>query len=194
VAAAGLYLPSREFAHAGHELTQTILRSKVSREHDPLLARLLAATAMRHFPDFAPDLVVSVPAAPGREDRFRHIRGELAGRIGAADAGSALRQTRVVAEYRRMSIAQRWAVAEGRCRAGDSVRGKSILLIDDVVTSGAQAGEAIRALAEAGAAEVRFACVARTHGGAGLRQLGAAGNLIAARTGSVVPASHTITL
>ena len=194
MAAAGLYLPSREFAHAGHELTQTILRSKVSREHDPLLARLLAATAMRHFPDFAPDLVVSVPAAPGREDRFRHIRGELAGRIGAADAGSALRQTRVVAEYRRMSIAQRWAVAEGRCCAGEWVRGKSILLIDDVVTSGAQAGEAIRALAEAGAADVRFACVARTLGGAGLRQLGADGSLIVARTGSVVPASHTITL
>ena len=81
VAAAGLYLPSRELAHAGHELTQTILRSKVSREHDPLLAGLLAATAMRHFPGFTPDLVVSVPPAPGREDRFRHIRGELARRI-----------------------------------------------------------------------------------------------------------------
>jgi hypothetical protein len=39
-----------------------------------------------------------------------------------------------------------------------------VLLIDDVVTSGAQAGDAIRALLAAGATEVRFACVARTIG------------------------------
>ena len=42
-----------------------------------------------------------------------------------------------------------------------------MLLIDDVVTSGAQASDAIRALLAAGATEVRFACVARTIGGQG---------------------------
>ena len=68
-AAAGLYVPSRELAHAGHELTQKILESKVSREHDPLFARLLAQSAARHFPGFTPELVVSLPPKPGRDDR-----------------------------------------------------------------------------------------------------------------------------
>jgi adenine/guanine phosphoribosyltransferase-like PRPP-binding protein len=37
-----------------------------------------------------------------------------------------------------------------------------VLLIDDVVTTGAQAGDGTRALLAAGAADVRIACVART--------------------------------
>jgi hypothetical protein len=65
-AAAGLYLPSREFAHPGHELSQKIRESKLSREHDPLFARLLAQSAARHFPDFRPDLVVSPLPRPGQ--------------------------------------------------------------------------------------------------------------------------------
>ena len=166
-AAAGLYLPAGELAHAGHELTQKILTSKVSREHDPLLARLLAAVATLHFPHFKPDLVASVPPAPGREDRFRNIRSQLATETGATDAGPALTQTRVVADYRRMNLAQRRAASHGRCYANGSVGAKSVLLIDDVVTSGAQASDAIRALKAAGAGDVRFACVARSIGAPG---------------------------
>jgi len=163
-AAAGVYVPSCEIAHAGHELTQIIARSKASREHDSVLARLLAASAMRHFPQFRPDLVVSLPPKPGEEDRFRNIRRELAAQLGAGDSPRALRLARVTRDYRRMSDAQRRAVAQGLYVAGGAVRAKSVLLIDDVVTSGAQAGDAIRALVAAGAVEVRFACVARTIG------------------------------
>src|SRR5918999_2214154 len=93
-AAAGLYVPSRELAHAGHELTQKIRESKLSREHDPLFARLLAGSAARHFPGFTPELVVSLPPKPGRDDRFRNVRRWLASRLGAADGGSALSLTR----------------------------------------------------------------------------------------------------
>jgi hypothetical protein len=53
---ADLYGPSRDLAHGGDELTQKILQSKTSREHDPLLARLLAAASARHYPQFEPDL------------------------------------------------------------------------------------------------------------------------------------------
>ena len=63
-AAAGLYVPSRELAHPGHELSQRIRESKLSREHDPLFARLLAGSAARHFPGFTPELVVSLPPKP----------------------------------------------------------------------------------------------------------------------------------
>ena len=163
-AAAGLYLPSRELAHAGHELTQMILRSKLSREHDPALARLLAAAASRHSPDFAPELVVSVPPTPGQDDRFRNIRTELARRTAACDVGAALSQTRAVPDYRRMTVAQRRAASDGRCTANHLVRGRSVLLIDDVVASGGQASDAIRALHAAGAADVRFVCLARSVG------------------------------
>src|SRR5919106_1810713 len=111
-AAAGLYVPSREFAHAGHELTQKILESKISREHDPLFAQLLARSTARHFPNFKPDLVVSLPPKPGQGDRFRNVRRELAARLGAVDGGAALTQRIVVPNYRRITAAQ----------AGDAIR------------------------------------------------------------------------
>ena|SRR5215211_3121000 len=162
LAAAGLYVPSRQPAHPGHELTQKILESKLSREHDPLLARLLAAAAARHFPTFTPDLVASLPPKPGQDDRFPNLRRELAARFGAADARGALTHTRISPDYRRMGATERLAAADGSYLAASSVRGKSVLLIDDVVTTGAQAGDGTRALLAAGAAHVRIACVART--------------------------------
>ena len=173
-AAAGLCVPSREFAHAGHQLTQKILESKVSREHDPLFAQLLARSTARYFPSFNPDLVVSLPPKPGQDDRFRNVRRELAAGLGAVDGGAALTQRMVVPNYRRMTAAQRFAAAGGRFLAGDSVRAKAVLLIDDVVTTGAQAGDAIRALIAAGATDVRVACVAHTIAAPTDRRLGTA--------------------
>ena len=159
--ATGLYIPA--FARGGRRedgLSLKIRRSKVLREHDRELTDRLVEAVVRAFPGLAPELVVSVPRRPGEEDRFRYIRAGLAGRIGAADGGPALRQTRIVAGYRELTTPERRASCPGRFAAHDRVRGRSVLLIDDVVTSGAQASEAIRALEAAGARLVRFAAVA----------------------------------
>ena len=159
--AAGLYMSA--FVRGGRredELSLKIRRSKVSREHDRTLTDRLVEAVARAFPGLARELVVSVPQPAGDEDRFRYIRAGLAGRIGAADGGPALRQTRVVACYRELRTPQRRASCPGRFAAHDHVRGRSVRLIDDVVTSGAQASEVIRALAAAGARLVRFAAVA----------------------------------
>ena len=47
---------------------------------------------------------------------------------------------------------------------GARVEGKSLLLVDDVVTSGATMGECCRVLLMAGAREVWCAALARAHG------------------------------
>jgi predicted amidophosphoribosyltransferase len=107
------------------------------------------------------ELVVSVPPRPGQPDRFEAIRGQLAKRLRAADGSSVLRQTRVIADYRQLTRAQRAAVCPGRFVAAARLHGKRVLLIDDVVTSGSQAREAARALIGAGAAGWRFAAVAQ---------------------------------
>jgi predicted amidophosphoribosyltransferase len=159
--AAALYVPSFVRGHATHELTHKIRRSKVSREHDREFAELLAVAATRRFPEFQPDLIVSVPERPGADDRLRSIRTLVAGRMGAADAGRVLRQRWVVADYRQMTRAERREASAGRFMAQQPIDGYRVLLIDDVVTSGWQAREAIRALIAAGAGAWRFAAVAR---------------------------------
>jgi hypothetical protein len=163
----GLYLPSFDCGHAGHDLTQRIRRNKSSREHDPELARLLAATAASDLPPFDAELVVSIPPKPGHDDRFRNIRPDVARRLGAADGGPVLSQTRVITDYRPLAIAERQLASSGRFAANQVVRDRSVLVIDDVVTSGAQAADAIRALADAGASALRFVAIARAAAGPG---------------------------
>lgn len=135
--------------------------SKESRDHDMELAELLARLTLRAFPRFKPDLVVSVPERPGQEDRFRTIRSEVARRVDAATGHAVLRQIRDVEGYRQMTRAQRRRSVAGSFLARGSVRGKSVLVVDDVVTSGGKAREAVRALMLAGAVDWRFSAVAR---------------------------------
>ncbi len=51
-----------------------------------------------------------------------------------------------------------------RVRRPDAVRGARVLLVDDVLTTGATCSEAARTLKRAGAAWVAVAVVARTQG------------------------------
>ena len=148
-AAAGVYLPSFEPGHGGHELTQQIGQSKVSRRH------------VTHLSKFTPELVISIPCRRDQEDRFRHIRRMLATRAGAGDE-AALNQTRVVEGYRQLPAGERRARCPGRLAAEAWVRGNDVLLIDDVITTGAQATDAIRALYAAEAATVAFVAIAET--------------------------------
>ena len=76
-----------------------------------------------------------------------------------------------------MGPVQRRAFCAGRFVARVPLHGKRVLLIDDVVTSGSQAREAIRALHAAGAADWRFVALARATAAPGedetnLRRLG----------------------
>jgi hypothetical protein len=73
----------------------------------------------------------------------------------------------LIADYRRLPIAERGLASRGRFTASEAVHGRAVLVIDDVVTSGAQAGDAIRALAEAGASALGFVAIARASAGPG---------------------------
>lgn len=130
----------------------------------PEFARLPAAVVARCVAGFQAELVVSIPPKPGQEERFRNIRREVAARVEATDGGAVLALTRVVADYRQMTIAQRLAAAGGWFTAKESVSGPSVLLIDDVLIWGAQASGASHALNESGAADLRFIAVARATG------------------------------
>lgn len=100
--------------------------------------------------------------------------GELAralgGRLGLRVAGL-LRRRRRTGKLEGLSRSRRVELLRGafeaRVWASDLVRGRAVLLVDDVMTTGATCGEAARVLKRAGAARVFVAVIGRTEEGRG---------------------------
>ena len=135
----------------------------------PRLARMLAEAARRAPLDTA-TLVVPVPLHPARErergfNQAALLASTVATRVGlrldrfslARVAHSERHRAGMDARARRESVREAFAVTRPRI-----VRGESVLLVDDVFTTGATASACARALLDAGARAVFVLTAART--------------------------------
>lgn len=132
------------------------------------LTDLLQGCVLAHYTVADVDAVVPVPLHAGRQrDRGYNqaalLAWKLAGRLDRPCLGDALvrlrptpTQTRLHAEERRANVRGAFAV-----RAPAWVRGRTVLLVDDVMTTGATLSEAAATLRRAGAWRVWAATVAR---------------------------------
>jgi ComF family protein len=137
----------------------------------PALVQRLADMHQRAAASPHPGLLLPMPLSTERlRERGHNQAWELARRLAArlncaADAQLLLRlrdtphQTRLAPSERAANVRGAFA-AEPRRLA--ELRGRDITLIDDVMTTGASAAEATRALLQAGATRVQVWVVART--------------------------------
>ena len=112
------------------------------------------------------DLVVPVPIPWLRRlrrgfNQAELIAGEAARRLSLPLARWALVRTKAAPVQAGLARSRRLVAPRGTMRARKSVKDRSVLLVDDVMTTGATANEAARALREAGARRVVVAVVAR---------------------------------
>jgi ComF family protein len=142
-------------------------------EYAPLFARWIGRAAAEVVADA--DAVVPVPLHPLRLLKRRYnqaaeIARPLARRAGLEYLADALVRTRRTESQgaarsgtgRRRNVAGAFAVPEGRAK---QVKGRRVLLIDDVLTTGATVNACARALLKAGARGVDVAVIARTPSG-----------------------------
>ncbi len=132
------------------------------------LGDLLAGLGLRALPGAAPDLLVPVPLHPRRaRERGYNQALLLARRLerawGVPVAAHALRravptqpQADLDAAARRRNVRDAFAV-----QSPGLIAGRHVVLVDDVLTTGATAGECARTLSRAGAATVGVLTVAR---------------------------------
>jgi hypothetical protein len=151
--ACGRYLSATDRRLSRHRLSALILAAKERPAAAELLGSVLAAGAAAAEGDV--DLVASIPVGTvGGFDRFAAARGAVAAATGA-EAADLIEMTTAVEGYTSLDRDRRRMVNEGRFRARRVLDGESVLLLDDVYTSGSQSRACARALGAGGAGEVR---------------------------------------
>ena len=129
-------------------------------------AALPLAEEMAYLDSAEEELIVPVPT----DERRRKKRGfnqstllsQHMGKTLGMPVREALMRTESRAPQRGLNAEQRKRNLVGCMIADESVRGRRVLLIDDIYTTGATVSEAARALRAAGAKSVGVVCAART--------------------------------
>ncbi len=145
------------YAGAGRELVAR-LKYRNARGSVPFLARGMAAIAPHDV-----DLVTWAPTTPARLRRRGFDQARLLARAVARQLGvpcrPVLRRRPGPAQTGRDALTRHSGPGFAGVRG---VQGRRVLLVDDVVTTGATVAAASRALREAGATEVHVVAAART--------------------------------
>lgn len=145
-----------------------IHRFKYGRERAlaDVFAFLMAEMIQAEFSDVRFDLVLPVPMHPSskRERGFNQaeeLARRVAGRLGMRFSPRGIRRTRRTASQTVLNLAERIQNLRGAFSSDPHVvRGKRVLLVDDVITTGTTVGECSRSLSRSGALAVYVATVA----------------------------------
>lgn len=153
------------------DVRQSLLRYKFlgTRSYAPIYGRLLAMKLTEQWPNGF-DILTWIPVSRRRRIKRGFDQVELLARAVGKELGvKPVRTLRKIRHNPPQSTitgeAQRKANVLGAYRVIDptSLSGKRILLLDDILTTGATASECARVLLTAGAKEVYLAAVATAH-------------------------------
>ena len=147
---------------------RSLLRYKFhgARHYAPSYGRILAMRILREHPEGF-DVITWVPVSPLRKLRRGYDQVELLAK--AVSAELSIPACRLLKKVRHnppqsgfSGHPERRANVLGvyRCVDKEHIKGKRILLLDDILTTGATAGECARVLLSAGGSEVHCAVVA----------------------------------
>ncbi len=145
----------------------------VKRQHNLPLMRFLAKEMYALDPESitGSTVITFAPRSPQAQTEYGYDQGKLLAKFLAKESGGDFRtllrhkRTKKHAEQKLLNYSQRAANVHGAYAVlhKKAVRGKDILLIDDVVTSGATLGECMAMLYKAGAKSVACRSIALTY-------------------------------
>jgi predicted amidophosphoribosyltransferase len=157
----------------GGQLKDILLRMKTA-EGDALsltMGRLIWQMRGERLARLGVDVVAPIPLHWRRRVAHRTnsaavLAEVLSSKLGAPRADGMLRRNRYTRKQFDVSPTERWTNVRSAfaVRAGYHLRDAHVLLVDDILTTGATCSEAARTLRAAGAARISIAVVARAYG------------------------------
>lgn len=152
------------YAFPADRLLQSFKYAGVLALAEPLASALADAVARRDAP--RPDMLVAMPlsARRQRERGFNHAH-EIARRLSARlriPLAQVLSRTRDAPPQAGLTLRERARNVRDAFAASASVAGRTVAIVDDVMTTGATLGAAARAARKAGAVRIDAWVVART--------------------------------
>ncbi|NLW82084.1 MAG: ComF family protein [Desulfovibrionales bacterium] len=148
-------------------LRDLVHRHKFGRDHGlGVILRFMVLQAWRLHALERPDIIVPVPMRPMPVlrrgfNQSAELGRLLAGALGVAFAGQGLLKIRETRAQSSLGRAARMRNVAGAFRAARDVAGRRVLLVDDVMTTGATMRACSRACREAGAARIEVLVLAR---------------------------------
>jgi ComF family protein len=155
------------------DLQPIIFRMKMANQElvSLTLGKLLAETRREILEKIAPDFVVPIPMHWRNRLRRQmnssdHIGEAVAKSLGIPCHRWYLRRCKKTETQSRLPPTERFHNVQGAfsARFAGKIQGRRVLLVDDVLTTGATCSEAARVLKETGAAYVGVAVIARAQG------------------------------
>ena len=163
--------PAWDWARAGAAYEGPVRQAihALKFERRAALARPLAALVLEPWgTELAGrvDALVPVPLARARErergfNQATLLAEHLAAALGVPVRPRWLTRVRATQSQSELGAAERWANVRGAFQARAGVAGRDVVVVDDVITTGATAAECARALRAAGARRVGVLTVAR---------------------------------
>ena len=158
----GRYFKTEDPRHARSALAASLLKLKSKDGPAEVLGQALAAFIRRV--GWTPDFVVPVPPKPNqRRRRFRAVL-EAAEPLLNDDSEiemKGLKCLREIQGYKQKGAAERSELVRGAFESRFDWDGRSVLLLDDVLTTGTTASECARVLLASNASEVRIVTFGR---------------------------------
>lgn len=155
----GRYFSSDHYMSQLHPYSSAIYLNKKDTGkaygvYNSRFSELYQKAAIRIKENIGVDCICNVPVRPGKADRFREMVIEVSQQTGLENVSESFICVRDYKTQKSLNSEEREENIKGAFLYTGNLDGKKVLLIDDVISSGATVRECIRSLKKAGATEV----------------------------------------